>query len=363
MIEWLKPKFEQSFPAIERIPNQFHKYLMQHHTNFNLKAYNTFALDVNTKNFYAFDSESELIKFFNQANIIPNPVLILGGGSNILFTKDFNGSIIKMNNSDAVVLSETRTDVVVKADAGMVWDEFVNYCISRNFYGTENLSYIPGTVGASPVQNIGAYGTEAKDIIEQVHAVQINTGTKKIFSNQDCKFEYRNSIFKTELKNKYIITAVAFRLQKDGKLNTNYGSIGEEASKYKELNLSIFRDIIVDIRKNKLPDPEKIPNAGSFFKNPVISESKHLSLLKKYPKLVSYKAGDKKIKLAAGQLIDLSGFKGFKTETCGVHKNQALVLLNHNNASGKEILSLSQKIRNSVHKNFGIELSPEVNII
>jgi UDP-N-acetylmuramate dehydrogenase len=335
---------------------------MKHFTNYNLKNHHTFATEAFASDFYDISEAQELCVLFKDKTVPFKKTLVIGQGSNLLFTDDFKGTIIRMNNRGIQQLNEDSEYVYLKASAGETWDDFVQYCIERNLYGAENLSYIPGTVGAAPVQNIGAYGAEVKDIIWRVHAFDIETKQLREFSKEECRFEYRNSIFKTDFKDRYIITAVDFVLKKDSELTVNYGSIAEEAKKYSELNLKNLRNIIISIRKSKLPEPNEIPNAGSFFKNPVVSPEKFRNLKKTYPQLVSYDLPDGNIKLAAGQLIDTAGFKGYRMPHAGVHHKQALVLINHNKAGGKDILELARMIQNKIEQQFGIELEPEVRI-
>lgn len=335
---------------------------MEHFTNYNLKNHHTFAVEVFADDFFNISEASELPVFFEAQNVAARKLLTIGEGSNLLFVGDFKGIIIRMNNKGIKKLNEDTNSVYLRAEAGESWDDFVQYCIERNLYGAENLSYIPGTVGAAPVQNIGAYGVEVKDIIWRVHAFDTKTKLFCEFSNEECRFEYRNSIFKTNYKDRFIITAVDFVMKKKSELVINYGSIAEEAKKYSELNLKNLRAIIIAIRKSKLPEPDEIPNAGSFFKNPVVNPAQFEQLKKVYPQLVSYDLPDGNLKLAAGQLIDTAGFKGYRTQRTGVHNKQALVLINHNKAGGKDILELAEMIQSKIREQFGIELEPEVRI-
>jgi UDP-N-acetylmuramate dehydrogenase len=331
--------------------------------NFSLKDYNTFNIDVTSKEFFACSCENDLIDFLIKINS-PKDIFVLGGGSNILFTKNFDGLIINMQNSKIEILNSNNDFVYVKADAGVIWDNFVEFCVENNFYGAENLSLIPGTVGASPVQNIGAYGTEAKDIIFEVNAVKLINGQKQIFSNSECEFGYRDSIFKNSLLGRNLVTSVVFKLNKKPIFNLEYGNIKEEFEKSKqEINLRNVRNTIINIRQSKLPDPKVSPNAGSFFKNPVIDETLFGIISQKFPYLISYPAGEGKVKTAAGQLIDKAGFKGFKLNNVATHSNQALVIIKTGNASGAEIKYFSEHIKKAVLEKFGIALEPEVNIL
>ena len=320
--------------------------------NYNLKNIHSFAINVKASHYYLCSEESDILNLLNSSAELIYPILVIGNGNNILFTKDFKGTVIHIQTKGIEKIKETKEEITISAKAGENWDNFVEYCITQNLYGAENLSYIPGTVGAAPVQNIGAYGSEVKNIISKVHTLEIETANAKLFSNADCEFEYRNSIFKSKLKGKYIITQVDFVLKKNAELNTKYGDIEKKTLKYSELNLKILRKIITEIRKSKLPEHKELPNAGSFFKR----------LKSKFPDLVSYNTPKGKIKLAAGQLIDLSGFKGYRAEKAGVHNRQALVLINHNNASGNDIMNLAAIIQKKVKLIFDVELKPEVQI-
>lgn len=328
-----------------------------------LKNYNTFNVDVETKFFYPCKSEENLIRFLNFETIKNYPIFVLGSGSNILFVNDFNGIIINLQNKGIKILKEVNNEIYIQVAAGELWDDFVKFCICNSYYGSENLSLIPGTVGASPVQNIGAYGVEAKDLIYKVITVNIKSGKKKIFSNQECKFDYRNSIFKNILKNKYIITKVIFRLSKKKNCKTDYGNIKKELENFEKINLKSIRQAVINIRKRKLPDIKNMPNAGSFFKNPIININKYHVLKHKYPKLISYKINENKVKLAAGQLIEMCGMKEKRTKNVGLCKNQALVIVNIGEANGQEILEFSKKIQHAVYRKFNIKIEREVIVI
>ncbi|GAB4293199.1 MAG: UDP-N-acetylmuramate dehydrogenase [Marinilabiliales bacterium] len=332
--------------------------------NINLKDYNTFGVDVTASVFVEFDNEKELID-----NITNNnkdkciPTLILGGGSNILFTKSFTGIVYHPLINKINIIKEDSESVLIKCGCGVVWDDYVKFCVENNFYGLENLSLIPGNVGAAPVQNIGAFGVEVKDFIVKVETINLQTGKTQEFSNKDCQFSYRNSIFKfPENSSKYLITYVTFNLSKKANFTTHYGNIENELQKFDTVNLNNIRQAIINIRQKKLPDPNEIGSAGSFFKNPVISKEKAEIIIKEHPSIPYYNEGNK-IKLAAGWMIEQCGWKGYRIGDAGVHKNQALVLVNYGNATGKEILDLSKKIQASVNDKFGILLEPEVRII
>lgn len=331
--------------------------------NYPLKNLNTFRIDASAKHYFSFSDESELLEFLPTIIKINQPFFILGGGSNVLFTKNFDGIIIHPQNRGVSIIEENENDLLVRVKAGEVWDNFVAWAVDQFYYGIENLSLIPGNVGASPIQNIGAYGVEVCQVIEKVKAIEILSGKEAWFANEDCQFAYRSSIFKYELKGKYIITEVYFRLKKDGSLNTSYGNIREELSQFPEINLKNLRQAVINIRQSKLPDPAILGNAGSFFKNPVVPAEIAQVLLETYPTMPNYKAENERTKLAAGWLIEQCGWKGKKMGNAGVHEKQALVLVNHGNATGTEIAVLSEKIKASVREKFGVQLETEVNIL
>ena len=332
--------------------------------NISLKTYNTFGIDAKASFFANFSSVDDLNTILKERE--NRKLFILGGGSNILFTKNFDGLVLKNEIQGFKIIQESENDVVVEVGAGMNWHAFVLKCLEMNFGGVENLSLIPGNVGASPMQNIGAYGVEIKDVFEYLDAVHIETGKVKRFSNQDCDFGYRESVFKTNAKGQYIICQVGYRLTKIHKLNTSYGAINMELEKQGVNNPSIkdVSNAVIAIRKSKLPDPKKIGNAGSFFKNPIVPIQTLQVLKQKHPNIPNYPSGPETAKLAAGWLIEQAGWKG-KTydEKYGVHKNQALVLVNYGNADGDEILKLSNLIISDVYQKFNIELEREVNIL
>lgn len=333
--------------------------------NISLKAYNTFGIDVKAKHFVTMSSTEEIIEFCRKHLKDYQKHLILGGGSNILFTKDFDGIVVKIENKEIEVVEEDEKHVFVKAAAGEIWDELVEFCVKNNYGGIENLSNIPGTVGAAPIQNIGAYGVELKDAFVQLEAIEIITGKTKVFSKTECEFGYRNSVFKNKLKGLYIITSLTLKLSKTPTLSFEYGAMRDELERLNIENpeLKDIRQAVINIRSAKLPDPDTIGNGGSFFKNPVVENKKLESLKQRYPGIPSYKQDKHNVKLAAGWLIDQCGWKGKRIGNAGVHKDQALVIVNHGDASGKEILSLSEEIQDSVFDKFGIPLVPEVNIL
>lgn len=333
--------------------------------NISLKPFNTFGVEARASLFAEMHSLQDIQIFLNTSRYKDYPKLIMGGGSNLLFTKDFNGVIMKINTKGIIKISETEDHVFLNVQAGEVWDDFVGYCIDNDFGGVENLALIPGNVGSCPIQNIGAYGVEVKDCIETVEVVDMENIKMYEISNRDCKFGYRNSIFNKELKNKVVIVSVTFKLSKKHNLNIEYGAIREELSKLKISEPSI-RDVanaVCNIRRCKLPDPKEIGNAGSFFKNPSLSEKKYKKIKSSFPDLPSYNQPDNTFKIPAGWLIEQCGWKGYRKGNAGVHEKQALVIVNYGNASGMEIVQLAFRIKDSVKKKFGIKLEMEVNII
>ena len=328
--------------------------------NISLKPYNTFGIDVNAKRFVTVNSLPELKNII----AVEKNIFLLSGGSNMLLTNNISKLVVHIDFKGISVKETEKEQVLVTAQAGENWHEFVLWCISKNYGGLENLSFIPGNVGTSPIQNIGAYGVEIKDTFQQLEALEIETGITKIFHKEDCNFGYRNSVFKNDLKGKYIITSVTFKLSTQNHLlNTNYGAIKEYLSNNNKPTIEDVSNAIISIRKSKLPDPEEIGNSGSFFKNPVIDLKSFKILQKKYPNAPHYIVSEDEIKVPAGWLIEQCGFKGKRFGEAGVHAKQALVLVNYGNASGKEIYELAQKIQKTVKDNFNISLEIEVNII
>lgn len=332
--------------------------------NISLKPYNSFAINVNARYFAEIKTAEDLTELFQTGLLTSQKLLVVGGGSNILFTHDFDGLIVKISikGLNSVVDSD---EVLVTSGAGEVWTDFVNYCVKNNFAGVENLSLIPGTVGASPIQNIGAYGVELKDVFESCSAFEIKTGKIKTFTFEDCHFGYRESIFKGELKGQFIITEVTFRLSSQPKINTSYGAIEAELQKraIDHPNIADVSAAVSHIRVSKLPDPSTIGNAGSFFKNPVIEKYEFADIIAQHPDVVHYPTPDGRIKLAAGWLIEQCGWKGKKVGETGTWKNQALVLVNHGSATGTEVFQFSEQIIDSVKSTFGVTLEREVNIL
>lgn len=290
--------------------------------------------------------------------------MVLGGGSNILLTKDVKGTILKNEITGISIIEEDDRKAIVKVGGGVIWHDFVMWSIKQGLCGIENLSLIPGSVGAAPMQNIGAYGVELKSVFKALHALHIESKTLKIFNKEDCQFGYRHSIFKSTLKGQYIICDVTFELNKIHKFNTSYGAVEQElATMGEDVSLQSISQAIINIRQRKLPDPDKIGNSGSFFKNPTVPNSQFEILKRNYPNIVGYSNGNDSTKVAAGWLIDQAGWKGFRKGDAGVHKHQALVLVNYGNAKGQEILALSKEIQASVFEKYGILLESEVNII
>lgn len=335
--------------------------------NFNLKNHNTFNLDYTTRYFFSVDNREQISELINH-KVFDNfsaKLFILSGGSNILLTKNFDGLMLHMNTKGLKILNKTDKNVFVKVEAGEVWHDFVTWAVDNGYGGIENLALIPGKVGASPIQNIGAYGVEVKDVIEEVEFLNLNTLKTEVIGKSDCDFAYRSSIFKTKLKGQFIITSVTFKLNLNSAVNTSYGNINEHLSRQGITNPDI-KDVynaVIAIRQEKLPDTNVLGSAGSFFKNPIIDNEHLQKLLEKYPNMPYYKQGDDTSKLAAAWLIDTCGFKGKRFGNVGVYDKQALILVHYGNAQGSDIVNLAKKITNTVYDRFNVKLSPEVNII
>ncbi|WP_430815244.1 UDP-N-acetylmuramate dehydrogenase [Carboxylicivirga sp. RSCT41] len=328
-----------------------------------LRQYNTFGIDATAKELIICNTIESIQEALSYLNNNPQPYLVLGGGSNILFRNDFDGIVIHPCLTEIELIKEDEKNVWLEAGAGVEWDELVKYSVDHNWYGLENLSYIPGNVGASPVQNIGAYGVEAKDTIVSVKGFYIADASRFELSNEECCFSYRQSIFKSKLRNKTVISSVIFKLNKTESYTLNYGHVKEELEKRGKLSLNNVRQTIIDIRKSKLPEPEELGNAGSFFKNPVIDLEHFKKLQSNYESIPNYPVESKHVKVPAGWLIEQSGWKGKAIGDAAVHNKQALVLVNKGNASGQDIIDLAQQIINDVCEKFGITIEPEVNII
>ena len=332
-------------------------------SNFDLRPYNTFGISVIAENFAKFSTIDELKQLLEASK--SQPRLILGGGSNILLKNNVPGFVLKNDLKGIEVVNQDEKNVLVKAGAGEIWHDFVLWSLDQNLGGIENLSLIPGSVGAAPMQNIGAYGVEIKDVFDSLEAVDVESGELKVFTSQDCEFGYRESVFKRNLKGKYIITSVTLRLNRRHQLNTSYGAI-EQKLQEKGITDPSIRDVsnaVIEIRQSKLPDPAKIGNSGSFFKNPVISKAQFEALKAKYPDVANYPVDEENVKVAAGWLIDQAGWKGKTYDNYGVHKNQALVLVNYGGAKGEDIYQLSEDILQAVKEKYGITLEREVNVV
>ena len=332
--------------------------------NQSLKNYNTFHTDATASYFFEF-TEPEDLQTFLQANKswVNENLLLIGQGSNILFVNDFDGLVIHHNIPGIRKVFEDRNYEWLEVGAGEIWDEFVQYAVAYGLGGIENLSLIPGTVGAAPVQNIGAYGQEVCNVIQKIKGFDLQKNEFSEYDVNECRFDYRNSIFKSYLKNKFIITSVIFKLNKFPEFNLNYGQLEEKVNQKGVQNVLTVREAVVEIRRSKLPEISDLGNAGSFFKNPVVDNHVAEKLKAKYENIPVYPASNGFKKIAAGWLIEQAGWKGYREGDAGVHKNQALVLVNHGNATGKEIFQLSEKIRKSVLEQFQIDLEREVNCI
>jgi UDP-N-acetylmuramate dehydrogenase len=332
--------------------------------NTSLKSYNTFGIDVSAKYFATIDTLISIQEIIRTKEYQSNERLILGGGSNILFTKNVDALVLKNNLKGIELIHENEDTVLVKCAAGEVWHQFVMWCIDKNYGGLENLSLIPGCVGASPMQNIGAYGVEIKDTFYELEAIHTSTGETRTFNKFECEFGYRESIFKRKLKNQYLITSVTFQLLKKQHYNIEYGAIKQELDvmNVSELSLKTISQAVINIRNSKLPNPKEIGNAGSFFKNPEVSQKIYETLKTNFSNIVAYPLDNSNYKLAAGWLIEQCGLKGFRKGEAGVHQKQALVLVNYGSATGNEIYDLSSYILESVKLKFGVDLEREVNI-
>lgn len=332
--------------------------------NCSLLPYNTFGMDVKASRFVEYASVEELRGLWNAEREAVARALHIGGGSNLLFASDYEGLILHSAIKGYTVVKETEEEVEVRVGAGEVWDDFVAYTVANGWYGAENLSLIPGEVGASAVQNIGAYGVEAKDLIVSVDTFGLETGEERRFMQEECRYAYRESVFKQELKGKYAVTFVTYRLKKHPVFHLEYGNIRAELEKQGcQVDLENVRRIIIAIRQAKLPDPKVLGNAGSFFMNPVVPKMQFEALLAQYPDMPHYPVDDAHVKIPAGWMIDRCGWKGKRVGHAGVHEKQALVLVNCGGATGKEVMYLAEEIVASVRKRFGVTIRPEVNYI
>lgn len=329
-----------------------------------LLLHNTFGMDVKATLFIEYGSVEELKEVLRMPEVKEGRWLHIGGGSNLLFTGDYPGAVLHSAIKGHEIVKENGEEVIVRVGAGEVWDDFVAYTVAQGWYGAENLSLIPGEVGASAVQNIGAYGVEAKDLITEVEAVDVNTGEERVLKNEECGYAYRESVFKLSLKRRYVLTQVSFRLKKTPSYQLDYGNVRAELEKRGcGLTLENVRQTIIDIRNAKLPDPKKQGNAGSFFMNPMVSRSQFEALLAQYPQMPHYEVDAHRVKIPAAWMIDQCGWKGKQLGRAGVHDKQALVLVNLGGATGKEIIRLSEEIQKSVFDKFGVLILPEVNFI
>ncbi len=334
--------------------------------NASLKHLNTFGIEATAKYLCRISDTADLIALINTPLFRKQEHYILGGGSNLLFTKDFEGLLIKVDLKGIEIIEETDHSIVVKVAAGENWHEFVQKAVHNDWGGVENLSLIPGTAGAAPIQNIGAYGVEIKSLVESVEGVDLASGALRVFTHAECEFNYRESVFKRGLRKKYFISSITLRLtKKNHQLNTTYGAIRETLADMKVTQVSIqaISEAVIKIRQSKLPDPQVIGNAGSFFKNPTIAHSAYESLQHSYSSMPGYQVDNQNIKVPAGWLIEQCGWKGKRIKNVGVHHQQALVLVNHGGGTGAEILALANQIQASVFQKFKITLTPEVNIL
>lgn len=336
--------------------------MIRHFTEHPLAEMNSFHVREHSAHIIEFDQPSDLDTIFTEGNA-PGKWFVLGGGNNILFTTRYDGVLIHPVGKNLTIIAEDEQTLSLKADAGIEWDDMVAWCVERGLWGAENLSLIPGTIGASPVQNIGAYGAEAKDIITRVN--YFNTAERKhlTLSKEECHFGYRESIFKHDLRGKAIITSVEFTLHKEARPNLGYGDLQREVEARGGATLANIRDAVCAIRRSKLPDTAEIGNAGSFFKNPIVDVATAERLLSRYENMPTYPAADGCRKIAAGWLIDQAGMKGYRKGNVGVHDRQALVLVNFGGATGNEVIALAQEVQRAVYEKFGIRIEPEVNIL
>ena len=331
------------------------------YSNYSLLPYNTFGIDVRATCFFEYGAEDELCDFLRDKKL-PESYLHVGRGSNLLFTKDFDGLILHSHIQGIEILAEDDEHVRVRVGAGMLWDDFVDYCVKHGWYGAENLSLIPGEVGAAAVQNIGAYGVEVKDLIESVEGIDV-CGEKRIYTNAECGYAYRDSIFKHQENVSVFVTYVHFVLSKKTCFSLDYGTVRKELEKYPSIDLQTVRHVIISIRQAKLPNPKELGNAGSFFKNPLVARCQLNALQALYPDMPYYDIDAEWVKIPAGWLIEQCGWKGKSLGHAAVHARQALVLVNLGGATGAEIVALAKAIRNSVYDKFQINIQPEVNIM
>lgn len=322
---------------------------------------NTFGLDVKAGRWLEYASVEELKALIAEGQI-SSPYLHVGSGSNLLFLGDFEGTVLHSAIKSIEMVNQDVEKVWLRVGAGVIWDDFVAYCVEHGYYGAENLSLIPGEVGASAVQNIGAYGVEVKDLISCVETVDVH-GDKRVFGVEECGYAYRNSVFKRPDMKSFFVTHVTFALNKAEQYTLNYGTIRQELEKYPQIDLATVRQVIVSIRESKLPDPKVLGNAGSFFMNPIVTRTKYETLLQEYPSMPSYQVDATRVKIPAGWMIEQCGWKGKSLGNAAVHDKQALVLVNCGGATGADIVALSDAVRAAVREKFGVEIHPEVNMI
>ncbi len=336
--------------------------MIKEYINHPLRDLNSFHVEERAERVITFDQKEDLEQIFAEGHTLDN-WYVLGGGNNILFTRRFGGTLIKPVGKNITIKANLDDSVIVEAEAGVEWDDMVEWSVERELWGMENLSLIPGTVGAAPVQNIGAYGAEAKDVIERVHYYDAKERRHHTMGNAECRFAYRESIFKHELRGKAIITSVEFRLSKSKQPSLGYGDLAKEVEARGRVTLKNIREAVCSIRRSKLPDTAVLGNAGSFFKNPIVNKDVSERLKQEYENMPVYPVSEQNCKLAAGWLIDQAGLKGYRQGNVGVHERQALVLVNFGGATGEEVISLSELVRERVKEKFGITIDPEVNIL
>ncbi len=336
--------------------------MIKEYINHPLRDLNSFHVEERAERVITFDQKEDLEQIFAEGHTLDN-WYVLGGGNNILFTRRFGGTLIKPVGKNITIKANLDDSVIVEAEAGVEWDDMVEWSVERELWGMENLSLIPGTVGAAPVQNIGAYGAEAKDVIERVHYYDAKERRHHTMGNAECRFAYRESIFKHELRGKAIITSVEFRLSKSQQPSLGYGDLAKEVEARGRVTLKNIREAVCSIRRSKLPDTAVLGNAGSFFKNPIVNKDVSEKLKQEYENMPVYPVSEQNCKLAAGWLIDQAGLKGYRQGNVGVHERQALVLVNFGGATGEEVISLSELVRERVKEKFGITIDPEVNIL
>lgn len=336
--------------------------MIKEYINHPLRDLNSFHVEERAERVITFDQKEDLEQIFAEGHTLDN-WYVLGGGNNILFTRRFGGTLIKPVGNNITIKANLDDSVIVEAEAGVEWDDMVEWSVERELWGMENLSLIPGTVGAAPVQNIGAYGAEAKDVIERVHYYDAKERRHHTMGNAECRFAYRESIFKHELRGKAIITSVEFRLSKSQQPSLGYGDLAKEVEARGRVTLKNIREAVCSIRRSKLPDTAVLGNAGSFFKNPIVNKDVSERLKQEYENMPVYPVSEQNCKLAAGWLIDQAGLKGYRQGNVGVHERQALVLVNFGGATGEEVISLSELVRERVKEKFGITIDPEVNIL